>query len=206
MTGKRQQAPDPNVELVQVMETTRTDLVAAAEAALREAGIDCEVVRRGMSDQILGQRSTDIIGETTAPFAIVVRQPDAPRAFPILAGLLGSPRGSAAAVDAVPARGDADRPAAPASSARPPAPADAAVDLFDKDSGAHVGSLTRAQFDALSGQLERESETDDDYYIDAGTLAMLADTGIDASVIDVLRSALGARDGVEVRWVEKRRS
>ena len=50
--------------------------------------------------------------------------------------------------------------------------------------------------------LERESETDDDYYLTAETVDLLSDRGVDASAIAVLRHALGGRPGMDLRWVQ----
>jgi hypothetical protein len=78
-----------------------------------------------------------------------------------------------------------------------------AIDLEDAKTGTHIGSLTEAQFEDLSTHLERESSDDDDYYIDGSTLDLLADKPVDASVVQMLRQALGSRSGMDVRWTRR---
>jgi hypothetical protein len=47
----------------------------------------------------------------------------------------------------------------------------------------------------LIDELEEESATDQDYYIDAMTIDMLQQDGGEANLIALLRNALGAREG-----------
>jgi hypothetical protein len=74
------------------------------------------------------------------------------------------------------------------------------VKLFDKETSAGVGEITEGQLLFLIDHLEETSETDQDYYIDLPTLAMLRSEGADAELIAVLKKGLGSRDGYEVRW------
>jgi hypothetical protein len=74
------------------------------------------------------------------------------------------------------------------------------VQLFDKQTGAQIGSLSDEQFQFLVDRLEEESSTDDDYYLNRTTLDFLESEGADAAVIEVLRRALGDRDEAEIRW------
>ena len=46
------------------------------------------------------------------------------------------------------------------------------VELRDKETGRILGSISDEQLQFLIDQLEEESETDTDYYIDAATLSM----------------------------------
>lgn len=74
------------------------------------------------------------------------------------------------------------------------------INLFDSESGTRLGSLTEEQLQFLIDQLEEESTEDQDYFIDEQTLDMLVEAGGDAALLDMLRDALGERDGVEIRW------
>ena len=76
------------------------------------------------------------------------------------------------------------------------------IRLHDLETGAELGTITKAQLDFLMEQLEEESGVDQDYYLDAGTLAMLEDAGADAELVRTLRAALGDREGVEIAWSE----
>jgi hypothetical protein len=192
-------APSPHTTLIDVLQTTERALVTLAAGALEQEGIDHAIEHRGLSDQILGQRSTATVGETDEPFAIVVREEDAPRARELM--------------DAFSLSGDA--PETDELSASPPSspPADAGmassvrsgggeVDLFDVATGTHVGSLTCDQFEAVSNRLERESASDDNYYLTPATLDLLADTGAEVEAVAVLQRALGGRPGMDIRWVK----
>lgn len=74
------------------------------------------------------------------------------------------------------------------------------VQLFEKDVGNPVFTVTDEQFDLIVASLEEESTTDTDYYIDGATIEMLGDDGADDALVGVLRSLLGDRDGIEVSW------
>jgi processive 1,2-diacylglycerol beta-glucosyltransferase len=74
------------------------------------------------------------------------------------------------------------------------------VELRDKESGNVVGSITEAQLQFLINQLEEESDSDTDYYVNGPTLEMLADRGIDEPLLTLLRNALGDREGMEIQW------
>ena len=76
---------------------------------------------------------------------------------------------------------------------------DAAVELIDTDTDTPIGQITATQFDWLASHLEQESPDDDDFYIDASTLDMLQDRGADPALILLLRTALGSREGMEIR-------
>lgn len=192
------EAPNPRAELVTVMETTETGLVPLARLALEQAGIEYAIRNRGIAEQIFGSRTSMTIGETDTPLLVVVRAEDEARALEALADL-----GPDAAVSEPPepAGGRAAGPAGPAGPAAATAQAGGAVALADAETGRPIGSITEAQFDSLASHLERESADDDDYYIDASTLALLEDKGADPDVVALLRDALGAREEMTVRWM-----
>ena len=70
------------------------------------------------------------------------------------------------------------------------------------DSGATLGDLTEGQLQFLIDELEEESDSDHDYYIDAGTIDMLVSAGADAELVAMLRRAMGSREGVEIAWTK----
>lgn len=74
------------------------------------------------------------------------------------------------------------------------------IKLFDASTGVQIGTLTETQLQFLIDQLEEESDDDQDYYINAATLDMFAEAGADQALIDLLRSALGTRSEMDVRW------
>ena len=74
------------------------------------------------------------------------------------------------------------------------------IQLFDKDGGAAIGTISDEQFRFLQEQLEAESPGDDDYYFNSDTLDLLEQSGADAGLLQLLRAGLGSRDEMELRW------
>ena len=74
------------------------------------------------------------------------------------------------------------------------------VEIYDAERDALLGALSDEQFESLAESLETESTTDQDYYIDAATIDMLEEDAADPALIGMLRAALGARDGMDIRW------
>ena len=72
--------------------------------------------------------------------------------------------------------------------------------VFDKDTGKSLGTITEEQLQFLIDQMEEESETDQDYYINRDLLNMFKENGIDADFLAMLENALGERDGMEIEW------
>jgi hypothetical protein len=75
------------------------------------------------------------------------------------------------------------------------------VQLFDKQSGAQLGSLSDEQFQFLADHLEEESLADDDYYLNRDTVDILESEGADPGLVEALRRALGDREDADIRWV-----
>ncbi len=79
----------------------------------------------------------------------------------------------------------------------------AEIQLFDKETGASAGEITREQLQYLIDQLEEESADDQDYFINRPTLELLAEhRPPEDNLVEVLREALGERDEMEIRWEE----
>ena len=74
------------------------------------------------------------------------------------------------------------------------------IDIYNNDTNELIGSITEADLKVLVDHLEEESSEDQDYYIDAATIDVIADGQATEHLIAVLRKALGAADGVEIRW------
>jgi hypothetical protein len=72
--------------------------------------------------------------------------------------------------------------------------------LIDKTTGKTIGTITQAQLQALVDHLEEESDTDQDYWVNAGTIDWLEDNGADASLVSMLRLALGEREDMDIEW------
>jgi hypothetical protein len=74
------------------------------------------------------------------------------------------------------------------------------IHLFDQDSGARVGTITEDQLQFLVDQLAEESPHDTGYYITRDTLELFEHNEADPALLAVLRTALGTRDDMEIRW------
>jgi hypothetical protein len=74
------------------------------------------------------------------------------------------------------------------------------VHLFDKATEQEIGLLSDEQFRFLQEHLEAEDADDDDYYIDQATLDLLDEQGGDPLVLEMLRTAMGSRADMDVRW------
>jgi hypothetical protein len=76
------------------------------------------------------------------------------------------------------------------------------IQVYDKNTGVMLGTITPEQLKCLVAQLEEESTTDQDYYIDTATIEMLQTVGADPDMLQLLQDALGDRKGMEILWEE----
>lgn len=74
------------------------------------------------------------------------------------------------------------------------------IDLYDTETGKLIGSITEADLKVLVDALEEESSTDRDYYINAATIELVGDGRASDHLLHLLKTALGTREGVEIRW------
>jgi len=74
------------------------------------------------------------------------------------------------------------------------------IKLLDHETGRLIGSITEEQLQFLVDQLEEEWDEDREYYLSTDTVDMLAERGMDAGLVEVLRRAMGDRGEIEIRW------
>ncbi len=74
------------------------------------------------------------------------------------------------------------------------------IELFDAATGASLGAIDDEQLRFLIGQLEEESLTDQDYFINQATLDVFEASGAPAGLVAILRRGLGDRDSMDIRW------
>ena len=74
------------------------------------------------------------------------------------------------------------------------------VILFNNESGTELGQVSDDQFQLLVDQLEEESATDDNYYINRSTIEVLAAAGAREEILSLLERALDANGEAEIRW------
>ena len=74
------------------------------------------------------------------------------------------------------------------------------IDLFNGDTNELIGSITEQDLKTLQDALEEESADDHDYFIDAATIDVLGDGRATEHLLNLLRTAVGSGDGLEIRW------
>lgn len=75
------------------------------------------------------------------------------------------------------------------------------IELRDKATNELLGTIVDEELRFLVDELEEESQTDRDYYLDAATIDMLEADGAPLNLVSLLRRVLGSREGIDVRWV-----
>jgi hypothetical protein len=74
------------------------------------------------------------------------------------------------------------------------------IDLYNEATNELIGSITEADLEVLQDALEEESSEDQDYYIDKATIDVIGDGRATEHLLNLLRNAVGSRDGVDIRW------
>ena len=74
------------------------------------------------------------------------------------------------------------------------------IQLYDKESGQTIGAISEEQLKFLIDQLEEESSEDKDYYLNRDTLDFIEQAGADPGLLTLLRTAMGNREEMEIRW------
>jgi processive 1,2-diacylglycerol beta-glucosyltransferase len=183
---------EPDETFVSVFHADDPALMPLAQLALEDEGIQFVIGNRDDSRGFVRLASLADVGVGGRTGDILVASRDADRARELLADL----------EQAKPA-GDT---ATPSTSTMTPSwnttklVAGPLVPLYDKDTGARLGDLSEEQLQFLIDHLELESSDDQDLYITAATIDLLHDEGAPAPLIDLLRRALGQREGLEIAW------
>jgi hypothetical protein len=74
------------------------------------------------------------------------------------------------------------------------------IDLYNAATNQLLGTITEADLKVLVDALEEEGLNDQDYYIDQATIDVIADGKATEHLVGLLRKALAAGDGVDIRW------
>jgi hypothetical protein len=72
--------------------------------------------------------------------------------------------------------------------------------LYNKQTGALLGTISEADVQALIDNLEEEHRADDDYYIDSATIDLIERAGGSAALVALLRNAVAEAGGIDVRY------
>jgi hypothetical protein len=74
------------------------------------------------------------------------------------------------------------------------------IDVYNNGTNELLGSITEADLRVLVDALEEETADDQDYFIDAATIDLIADGRATEHLVALLRTALGSAEGVDIRW------
>ncbi|MDP2897549.1 MAG: galactosyldiacylglycerol synthase [bacterium] len=74
------------------------------------------------------------------------------------------------------------------------------VKLHDKATGRYLGEVTEEELQFLIENLEEESLTDVDYYINETVLESLKEKGMSETLARLLESAMGDKGEAEIRY------
>ncbi len=77
------------------------------------------------------------------------------------------------------------------------------IDLYNATTGELLGQMTEADLKVLIDALEEESTEDQDYFIDAATIDVIADGRATEHLVGLLRRALGEAADVDIRWTRR---
>ena len=72
--------------------------------------------------------------------------------------------------------------------------------VYNKKTGALLGAVSDEDVQCLIDVLEEEDRQDVDYFVDLDTVDILEDNGASATLVQMLRAAIGASEGVDIRW------
>lgn len=74
------------------------------------------------------------------------------------------------------------------------------IRIYNKATGSLIGLVSKQDLQFLIDEFEEEDSTDVDYFIDTDTIDALEENGASATLVALLRGAVGASDGVDIRW------
>lgn len=75
--------------------------------------------------------------------------------------------------------------------------------LSNKDTGIEIGTITEAQLQFLVDQLEEESPSDTDYWLNRAELEIFKESGADPELVALLEQGMGEAEDMEVSWVRQ---
>ena len=177
-------ALDPDRPLVGVLTTTNSAAVWLAKLALDDARIEHVIGPPDRSDMVGGGDDSTSAGSDELPWVVKVRATDADRARELLVDLEHT----------------AASPETPLETSMEWARVLPPVELFESDTDVTVGHITDADLDWLRGQLDEGAVRDREFVLDPALIASYEQAGAEPSLLDVLRTALGSRRAVRLRW------
>lgn len=74
------------------------------------------------------------------------------------------------------------------------------IRLYNEATNALIGEISEQDFAFLQGDLEEESSTDNNYYINQATVDMFEEQKANPALVSLLRKALGGNEDMDIRW------
>ena len=74
------------------------------------------------------------------------------------------------------------------------------VKLYEKRTRQYLGRISDEELQFLIDNLEEESMTDTDYYINRATLELLREKGMSDGLTGLIEGAMGRKDDVEISY------
>jgi hypothetical protein len=74
------------------------------------------------------------------------------------------------------------------------------IELFNKKNGDFLGNISEEGLQFLVDNLEEESLTDDDYYLNETTLEMLKEKGLHEDVSKIIAGAMDENGEVDIQY------
>ena len=74
------------------------------------------------------------------------------------------------------------------------------VKLYDNDTGKYLGRIEDEELQFLIDNLEEEDLTDIEYYLNRDTLDLLKEKGMSEGLANLIESAMGENDDIEIRY------
>jgi len=74
------------------------------------------------------------------------------------------------------------------------------VNLYDRGTNRYLGEITEEELQFLIDNLEEESLTDVDYYINETMLESLREKGMSENLARLIESAMGDKKEIEIRY------
>ncbi|HJS19002.1 MAG TPA: hypothetical protein VJ785_09635 [Anaerolineales bacterium] len=74
------------------------------------------------------------------------------------------------------------------------------ITLRNKETSTTIGTISEEELSYLIDMLEEEDSQDRDYWIDQTTLDYFEDNGCDDHLLEMLKDAIGDREGIEILW------
>lgn len=74
------------------------------------------------------------------------------------------------------------------------------IKLYNNDTGQYLGRISDEDLKFLRDNLEVESLTDTDYYLNRETLELLKEKGMSKDFAELIESAMEGGDEIEIRY------